>query len=116
MTALSRAGKLRQNHSIWSAYTFGVAISTVDGRLTMIFSSGVAPHVSATAAQISPAKSSSVPVKLSGEYSPRENATLAPDSAESPSRTSFVPSTANLMMPSLPKPKTTRRCRVEVEL
>ena len=47
----------------------GVAISTVDGRLTIIGLIRVAPQVSATAVQISTAKSSSVPVKLSGEYS-----------------------------------------------
>ena len=32
----SRLRTCRENHSIWSAYTFGVAISTVAGRLRMI--------------------------------------------------------------------------------
>ncbi len=46
----------------------GVAISTVAGRLRMILRSGVGRQTSITASQISLAKSSSVPVKLSGEY------------------------------------------------
>ena len=47
---------------------FAVAISTVPGRLTIIFFSGVGRQTSITASQISTAKSSSVPLKLSGEY------------------------------------------------
>jgi hypothetical protein len=46
-----------------------VDISTVAGRLTISFFCGVGWKTSATAAQMSRAKSSSVPVKLSGEYS-----------------------------------------------
>ena len=112
ITALSRRGKLRQNHSIWSAYMFGVDISTVLGRLMMMGASGVAPHVSATAVQISEAKSNSVPVKLSGEYS---KVTLDLKSF-SPSRTKAVPSTARSIMPWRDMPKTTRRCNSDVEL
>ena len=48
---------------------FGVDISTVAGRLMITGFSGVGSHTSITASQISRAKSSSVPVKLSGEYS-----------------------------------------------
>ena len=60
---------MRPNHSITSAYTFGVYISTVAGRLRMIGRSGVGSMTSITASQISTANSGSVPVKLSGEYS-----------------------------------------------
>jgi hypothetical protein len=47
---------------------FGVAISTVDGRLRMHLCAGVGCQTAMTALQIAAAKSSSVPVKLSGEY------------------------------------------------
>jgi len=47
----------------------GVLISTVAGRLRIIGFSGVGPQAFMTASLISFAKSSSVPVKLSGEYS-----------------------------------------------
>ena len=113
MTMRSRPGKRRANHSIWSAYTLGVAISTVEGRLTMMGCAGVAPHSSATAAQMSTAKSSSVPVKLSGEYS---NTTLVPRSARTPSFTTAVPCTAKSTMPARSMSNTTRRCSSEVEL
>jgi len=46
----------------------GVAISTVAGRFRITFLAGVGSHTSMTRSQISTAKSSSVPVKLSGEY------------------------------------------------
>jgi hypothetical protein len=49
----------------------GVAISTVDGRFRIALRAGVGCQTSSTASQISTAKSSSVPVKLSGEYSSR---------------------------------------------
>ena len=49
----------------------GVHISTVLGRLRMTGFSAVAPSASSTAAQMSTAKSGSVPEKLSGEYSYR---------------------------------------------
>jgi hypothetical protein len=92
---------------------FGVAISTVDGRLTIIGFAGVAPHSRATAAEISTAKSSSVPVKLSGEYS---NVMFVSCSADNASFTIRVPCTARSMMPARSMPNTTRRCNVEVEL
>ena len=65
----SRSGTVRPNHSMTSAYTLGVYTSTVDGRLTTIFRSGVGSMTSMTARQISAANSGSVAVKLSGEYS-----------------------------------------------
>ena len=65
----SRDFTFRWNHSIWSPYTLAVAISTVAGRLRMTGRALVGSHTSMTASQISFAKSSSVPVKDSGEYS-----------------------------------------------
>ena len=59
---------LRHIHSIWSAYTFGIATSTVSGRFKIIFRSGVGCQTSITASQISLANSTSVALKLSGEY------------------------------------------------
>ena len=47
----------------------GVFISTVAGRLKIILFSGPGCHTSCTAVQISRENSTSVPVKLSGEYS-----------------------------------------------
>ena len=58
----SRRSRWRTIHSIESAYTLGVAISTVAGRLTIILWSGVGSMTSMTALQIRAAKSSSVPV------------------------------------------------------
>ena len=52
----SRLSRLRHIHSIWSAWTFGVDISTVAGRLTISLLSGVGCTISATALQISAAK------------------------------------------------------------
>ncbi len=49
-------------YSIKSAYTLGVAISTVAGRFTIIRWSGVGSMTSMTSLQIRTAKSSSVPV------------------------------------------------------
>lgn len=40
-------------YSIWSAYTLGVAISTVAGKLRVTGRSGVASHSSVTALQMS---------------------------------------------------------------
>ena len=64
----SRLCTCRLNHSIWSAYTFGVAISTVAGRFRMISRPASGCQTSITALQTSTEKSSSVPVKISGEY------------------------------------------------
>ena len=44
------------------------SISTVAGRFRITLRAGVGSHTSITRSQISTAKSSSVPVKLSGEY------------------------------------------------
>ncbi len=65
----SRRDRLRDIHSIWSAYTFGVERSTVQGRLRMISRPGPGCQTSITASQVSRAKSSSVSMKISGEYS-----------------------------------------------
>lgn len=58
-------------YSIWSAYTFGVAISTVAGRLWITGRSGEASHSSVRLSQISRMKSGSVRMKTSGENSNR---------------------------------------------
>ena len=76
-------------------------------------SSGVAPHSSATRSQISMAKSISVPVKDSGEYSNRISEPLI---ASRSCRHWRVPVTARSIMPARSMPYTTRRCRVEVGL
>ena len=68
-TRLSRRGRCRCIHSIESAYTLGVAISTVAGRLMISLRSGVGSITSMTLAHTSTAYSSSVPVYDSGEYS-----------------------------------------------
>ena len=91
----------------------GVAISTVAGRLRIIFFCGVGCQTSMTASQMSRANSSSVPVKLSGEYS-KTHSVLG--SASASCLTSLAPVTAMSMMPAWSMPNTTRRCRVEVEL
>src|SRR5690554_7689768 len=57
-----------QIHSTWSANTLGVDISTVAGRLIMTGWPWSGRQTSVTALITSAAKSSSVPVKLSGEY------------------------------------------------
>ena len=75
-------------------------------------SSFVGPQVFWTAVQISSAKSSSVPVKLSGEYS----RLIFPGTFAARSFTIFVPFTAISMISSFDAWKTTSLCRVEVEL
>ena len=109
---LSRSSKCLFIHSIWSAYTFGVFISTVDGRLIMIGFSLVAPHVFCTSVQIRSANGSSVPVKLSGEYSKM----ILPGKFFAHSFTILVPSTAMLTISSSFIWNTTSLCSVEVEL
>ena len=99
-------------HSIWSAYTLGVVISTVDGRLMIMGFSLVAPQVSCTAVQISSAKSSSVPVKLSGEYSRR----IWVSQSAIYRWTILVPMTAMSFISSLSLWNTTSLCKVDVEL
>ncbi len=66
---LSRRARWRCIHSIWSAYTFGVATSTDDGKFMMILLSGVAPQAAVTASQTSSENSSSVAENVSGLYS-----------------------------------------------
>ena len=69
ITVFSRRVSWRENHSIWSAYTFGVAISTVAGRLRMISRPSSGCQTSLTASHTSTENGSSVPVKISGLYS-----------------------------------------------
>ena len=51
----SRLRTVRRNHSMVSAYTFGVYISTVAGRFMISGRSAVGSMTSATASQISTA-------------------------------------------------------------
>ena len=83
------------------------------GRLTIIGFSGVGSQTSPTASTISLAYESSVPVYDSGEYWKRQS---VPGRFSASSRTFFAPSTAIFVMPSRSERKTTRRCRIEVEL
>ena len=66
---LSRFGMFLWKYSTWSAYTLGVETSMVAGRLKINLLLGLAPQRSITAVQISTAKSASVMLKVSGEYS-----------------------------------------------
>ena len=92
---------------------FGVAISTVAGRLRMSRFEGVGLMTSLTASQMSSATSSSVPVKLSGEYS---NAKSVPRAASASAFTCLAASTAIFSTPFGSVRKTTSRCKAEVEL
>ncbi len=92
---------------------FGVDISTVAGRLRIVFFCGVGCQTSHTASQTSTAYSISVPVKLSGEY---WYITSVPRMSAASFLISLAPVTAMSVMPSRPSPKTTRRCSSEVEL
>ena len=110
----ARSRRLRSIHSIWSAYTFGVAISTVAGRFRMIRSSGVGRHASITASQIALVKSSSVAENVSGEYSSR----MCVWSATARARCAIC-STARTATPTTParsSPNTTRRNSGDVAL
>ena len=100
---LSRCFTYRQNHSIWSAYTLGVLISTVAGRLMITGLCGVGDQTAVTASTTSTAKSSSVPVKLSGEYSKIHSVfgCLAASSA-----THWAPCVAISTIPARSKPNT----------
>ena len=79
----------------------------------MILLSGVGPQASITASQMSLAKSNSVPVKLSGEYS---SWILVSGIIGTMSLTSLTPFTAISVMPARSMPNTTRRCNSDVEL
>ena len=81
-----------QNHSIWSAYIFGVVASIVAGKLKTILRSALVPHSAATALQTSTANSGSVVLKTSGEYSKRQ---LTSGYLAIAAFTMRVPSTAN---------------------
>jgi hypothetical protein len=90
----------------------GVDISTVAGRLRISLLSGVGSTISVTALQISSATSSSVPVKLSGEYSKRK----PPPALAAMSVIILAASVAIFLMPATSFSNTTRRCSSEVEL
>ncbi len=79
----------------------------------MTLCAGVGCHTAFTASHISTAKSSSVAVKLSGEYSKTQSVS---GRAAAQSRITLAPATAMSRMPARSMPKTTRRCVVEVEL
>ena len=79
----------------------------------IVFQAGVGFQISLTALQTSTANSSSVPVYDSGEYS---NETKVPGTVLTKSKQIAAPSVAIFLIPSLSCPKTTRRCKVEVEL
>ena len=68
-TTCSRRSSRVDIHSIWSAKTFGVAFSTVVGRLMMIGRPGPASQARIAVLQASSATGSSVMLKVSGEYS-----------------------------------------------
>ncbi len=91
----------------------GVAISTVAGRFTIIGWSTVGRHTSATALHTSAAKSSSVPVKLSGEYSYTHR---GPGCRAAASAIIRAPATAMSQMPLRSRPNTTRLWVADVEL
>ena len=111
----SRLRMLVQIHSIWSAYTLGIATSTVSGKLRIIRRSAVGCHTSITASLMSFANSTSVALKLSGEYC---SITFPPASSMRCIRSLIhvAPRTATAMISSFDMPKTTRRCAGEVLL
>jgi hypothetical protein len=113
MIAASRFLRCVQNHSIWSAYTLGMATSTVSGRFKMTFRSGVGPHSAITASQTSSENSTSVAEKLSGEYSNRMS-----DPAKIGRRSLIqrVPLRAISTICGFSRPNTIRRWAGEVEL
>ncbi len=79
----------------------------------MILLSGVGPQASITASQMSRANWSSVPVKLSGEYS---SWIFVPGTVGTRSLISLAPLTAISVTPAFSMPNTTRRCSSDVEL
>src|SRR3954470_24530419 len=100
-------------HSIWSAYTFGMATSTVSGRFKILLCFGEGCQTSITASAMSLAKETSVALKLSGEYS---NITSAPFRLANRSLINVAPRTATPMICFFDNPKTTRRGAGDVEL
>ena len=109
---LSRDEIFLQNHSIRSAYKFAVDISTVAGRLRINFLDGVGSQTPMTASQICRAKSHSVPVKLTGEYSNRTTVAVW----EASFLILSTPFTARSMMSARSLRNTSRLCSSEVEL
>ena len=79
----------------------------------MTLCAGVGCQTAVTASQMSFAKSSSVPVKLSGEY---WNVHSVDGCCAASSRISVAPLTAIATIPARSWPNTTRRCVVDVEL
>src|SRR5690606_6752571 len=96
----------------WLAYTCGMDIETVAGKLMITLLSAVGCHTSSTWLQISSAKSISVPVKLSGEY---WNWKL-PSVCAAHSRNSLAPFTAMSIISCFDLRKTCSRWATEVEL
>ena len=111
----SRRLRLRDMYSIWSAYTFGVARSTVAGRFTMISRSSSGCQISMTDSQISRAKSSSVSTKISGEYS-KPKIVSSPRRFSACATTSRAPKTAKSIVCALSLPKTSSRNSGDVAL
>jgi len=90
-----------------------MATSTVSGRFKIILRCGVGCQTAMTASEISLANSTSVALKLSGEYWSVTSASLSRDKR---SWINCAPRTATWMICSLDMPNTTRRWAGEVEL
>ena len=98
MVICDKSEKFCISHSIWSAYTLGVFISTVAGRLIIMGRSAVGCQTALTASQISKANSRSVKQKVSGEYS---NCHWVLGFCSQCCLTNFAPFTANSMVLAL---------------
>ena len=90
-----------------------MATSTVSGRFKIIFRFGAGCHTSMTASEISFANSTSVALKLSGEY---WSMTSVPLRRGNRSLIHCAPRTATPTISSFDLPNTTRRWAGEVEL
>ena len=95
-------------YSIWSAKTLGVARSTVEGRLRMISRPSCGCQMSITASHTSSAKSRSVSIKTSGEYS-KPKMVSSPSWRSACAMTSRVPKRASSIVCSRSAWKTTSR-------
>ena len=104
----SRRLRLRLIHSIWSANTFGVERSTVEGRLRTISRPSPGSHTSMTDSHTSRAKSSSVSTKISGEYS-KPKIVSSPRRFSACAITSRAPNWANSIVCALSAWNTTSR-------
>lgn len=112
---------IEERRLTWSAYTLGVATSTVAGKLKimggLVLISFPVNHAFLTASQISTANSGSVWVKVSGEYSNCQFVRSPRLMASSEScRTSSVCRTASSMVLALEAWKTVCRKRGDVAL